>query len=36
MSKRYHVGMSQTVIFHDNTISHTECQHFFNLTEPAP
>jgi hypothetical protein len=22
--------------FHDNTISHTECQIFFNVTEPAP
>jgi hypothetical protein len=22
--------------FHDHTISHTERQHFFNVTEPAP
>jgi hypothetical protein len=29
--------MSQTVIFMIiDTISHTECQHFFNVTEPAP
>jgi hypothetical protein len=32
MSQRYQPNSD----FHDNTISHTECQHFFNLTEPAP
>jgi hypothetical protein len=29
--------MNQTVNFMiPNTISYTECQHFLNLTEPAP